>query len=466
MSRPVPAGQPAVFPTTVAPKPGRTSASDRPEANGRPRPSVLSTGYPSQPPWHDSSTLGGEYYYNPQTDEVVLKDGRRFARPPGIAVRALLPAAWVDSSSYQYPDSPPTGYPSQPPWHNSRTFGGEYYYNPKTDEVVLKDGRRFSRPRHVPIPALLPAAWVDPHPDSSPVGSGPYTPRGSREQSYPRSVDSIAGSQMPGLTQRMDQTRLSPSPRAQSRRDRQSTSSGVLETSSQNELFADYKIRDRRFYKTGRVFLALWAEPAGGSSALLTSAERGVVLNHLGERVFSKVRRFVVIRESDGYCGAVPINTYGGQGVAKRGVKKSEHAIIYTGRTQPRVRTDEAPRREETGMQSIPIRVDPDNPTDQLDPMSRIHFGGITTIQHNIRVKPFGIVNSASMDDLQYQFRKVWGLYTDTPVERDGGSRGDRQGKDRGRNDDSEEEDDDDEEEEGEEEDDGNDDEDSIRDWR
>jgi hypothetical protein len=464
MSRPVPAGQPAVLPTTVPPKPGRTSASDRPEANGRPRSSVLSTGYPSQPPWHDSPSLGGEYYYNPQTDEVVLKDGRRFARPPGIAVRNLLPAAWVDSSSSQYSESPPTGYPSQPPWHNSRTLGGEYYYNPKTDEVVLKDRRRFSRPRHVPIPALLPAAWVDPHPNSSPGSSGPFPPRASREQagttgrSYPRSRDSIAETDVQDITRRMDQTRLSQSGQAQETRGRQIVPSDGLVTSSLPEVpFSDFRIRDRRFYKTGRVFVILWAEPAGGGSAT-TFMQRGPVLNQLGERVFSKVRRFVIIREGAGYCSALPINTYGGQGVAKRGVKKSEHAVIYSGKTEPRIRTDELPKRGEDGMQPIPIRVDPDTRTEQLDPMSRINFGAVTTVQHNIKVKAFGLVNSASMDDLQYQFRNVWSLSTDNSVGRDGKSRDDRQGKNRDTIDDSEEEDDDEEnEEEDEEEDDADD---------
>jgi hypothetical protein len=185
--------------------------------------------------------------------------------------------------------------------------------------------------------------------------------------------------------------------------------------------------------------------------------EPGVVINHLGARVFSKIRRFVVIREGDSYCNALPINTYAGRGVAKHGIAKSEHAIIYTGRTPPRVRTDEAPKRGETGMQSIPIRVDADSFDELLDPMSRIDFGGVTKIQHNIRVKPLGIVNSTSMAALQHQFKVVWDTPTNITVEKGGDPRGDGQSKDCVKDDDSKEEDADEEDEDDDERDDDDD---------
>jgi hypothetical protein len=60
--------------------------------------------------------------------------------------------------------------------------------------------------------------------------------------------------------------------------------------------------------------------------------------------VHSKVRWFVVIREGGYHCGALPIATYGGQGVAKRGVVKSEHGIIHTGKNIPRPNANELPK--------------------------------------------------------------------------------------------------------------------------
>ena len=174
-------------------------------------------------------------------------------------------------------------------------------------------------------------------------------------------------------------------------------------------LFKTYKVRPKpkEFFTIGRVFLVLWSAPAGGASTV-TAWEKGTVINHLGERVFSKVRRFVVIREGGTYCNALPINTYSGKGVSKPSVNKSEHVIIFTGSVAPRPTAAETPkRRGEFPMQSIPIQVDIDSQDERLDPMSRLHLGGVTTVEHNIKVKPLGKVNKRSLDALRKQYVNV-----------------------------------------------------------
>lgn len=52
--------------------------------------------------------------------------------------------------------------------------------------------------------------------------------------------------------------------------------------------------------------MVLWAEPAGEPSdrTLVTAGVRSIPGKH-GERIFSKVRRFIVIRESEMYCSAL-----------------------------------------------------------------------------------------------------------------------------------------------------------------
>ena len=94
-------------------------------------------------------------------------------------------------------------------------------------------------------------------------------------------------------------------------------------------LFPDFRIRPARFFTVGRVFLVLWSEPGGGHSTI-PEWEPGIVLNSFHERVYSNVRRFVVIRQAEGsnFCQALPINTYDNQRVAKAGVNKSEHCIF------------------------------------------------------------------------------------------------------------------------------------------
>jgi len=165
-----------------------------------------------------------------------------------------------------------------------------------------------------------------------------------------------------------------------------------------------YKIRTANFYVIGRVFLAVWAEPTGGGA---TSFTRGVMKNEFGELVFSKIRRFVVVRRGATYCTALPILTYGGKGVGKCGVTKSDHAIIYTGSAVPRPQASESPGRGEMPMRPVAILVDPDSPDSALDPMSRIDFRAVHTVQYNIKAKALGLVNSRSLASLETMFRNV-----------------------------------------------------------
>lgn len=192
----------------------------------------------------------------------------------------------------------------------------------------------------------------------------------------------------------------------------------LMNTGSQGDteqLFYTFEVRTspRRFFTVGKVFMVLWAEPAGEQKTLVTggistSKTSGITQGKHGEMVFSKVRRFVVIREALNYCSALPITTYGSQGVGKSHVTKSEHAIIYTGRNPPNPMSSEEPVRGEQGMRPDPIRVDPDDKEDKLDPRSRIDFGKVHTIQHNIKVKSYGKVNEKSMQALQKQFNLCW----------------------------------------------------------
>ena len=176
------------------------------------------------------------------------------------------------------------------------------------------------------------------------------------------------------------------------------------------QLFDSFRRREtpRKFFTVGKVFLVLWVEPAGESNTLVTNLEPGTSFGRFGERVFSKVRRFVVVREGENYCSALPIASYGHQGVGKRGVKKSEHSIIYTSKVPPDPLPAELPERGDQGMRPQPIRVDTDDPSDKLDGVSRLDYGKVHTIQHNIKVKSFGKVNPKSMNALIHQFGNVW----------------------------------------------------------
>jgi hypothetical protein len=346
----------------------------------------------------------------------------------GRALAIDKPQAAVHSQNGPVSTVIPTGYPSQPPWTDSPALGGHYYYNPRTDEIVMKSGQHFPRPQQMPATNLASATWDFPQLNSLLGSSRPPLLSGGREQtgpkSRPRSTDSAAGMQAQGLTREMNQTGP-PSREVQEKGDRRMVISGGLETYEPH--YPGFRIRHGQFFTNGRVFVASWLE-------------------HADKRLPPRICTFVVIREGTDRCEALPVNTYGGQGVAKRGVKKSEHAVIYSGSTGPSLRPDELPRRGEDGMQAVPIRVDLDTQTDRLDPMCRIHFVGITTVEHNVKVKALGSVNPASIGALNTQFREVCNA----------SARDDRQG--------NEEKDDDEEDEEDEDEDEDEDDEDEDED--
>ncbi|KAF2843245.1 hypothetical protein M501DRAFT_905314, partial [Patellaria atrata CBS 101060] len=113
-----------------------------------------------------------------------------------------------------------------------------------------------------------------------------------------------------------------------------------------------------------------------------------------GEKFITKIRWFVVVREGNTYCSCLPIQTYSGKGVAKKSVIKEHHAIIYTGKSLPNdiPKPKELPGREEGPMRE-PIRVKQNVKYEKMDPMSRVNFAKIYTVEHNVKVYDFGNVH-------------------------------------------------------------------------
>lgn len=294
---------------------------------------------------------------------------------------------------------------------------------------MLKDGRQFPRPANMPKSALQNVSFE---------GPAPFTYTGSPSSPNESYLISSMG------TMRLGPTQPTRQPASQIRRnqplqtlDGDKETQVVFQTATQSQiqrreparppaitergisigdnvitsrLFPEYRVQKKSFFQKGRVFQVLWSEPAGGAS-VVSRWQPGIILNHFGERVFSKARRFVVIREADNYCNALPISTYGGQGLAKRGVTKADHCIIFTSAVAPVPRPNERPSRVEDGMRPVPIRVDPDSPAEVLDPMSRLNLAAVTIIHHNLRAKSSGKVNMSSLRELMMQFENVWGNF-------------------------------------------------------
>lgn len=136
--------------------------------------------------------------------------------------------------------------------------------------------------------------------------------------------------------------------------------------------------------------------------------------NSYGQRIFTKSRRFIVVKSGSRSCLAVPVTTYSGRGVSKNQIRKSDHCIAYSGSVTPCPRSDELPGPDEAGggMQPIPIRIDPDDRMAKLDSMSRIDLSKPISVDHYNDVKNFGKVHPKSVEALLCQFRNVIGPST------------------------------------------------------
>jgi hypothetical protein len=178
-------------------------------------------------------------------------------------------------------------------------------------------------------------------------------------------------------------------------------------------LYSGHSGKPSMFFKVGRVFEMLWPDIVGDGATQVTSLEQSD--QPATSRVISsKVRRFVIIRENRDYCSALPVATYGKQGVGKPGVVKSEHCVIYTGSQPPQISQQEIPSMEEGAMRTPALKLDPSDPTEKLDPMSRVDFGKVYTIAHAVMVKSLGSLGSRSIGTLKSHFKQVWALKIDT----------------------------------------------------
>lgn len=173
---------------------------------------------------------------------------------------------------------------------------------------------------------------------------------------------------------------------------------------TEEKLDKRYKQRGdaKEFFAVGRVFALLWHENAGKNKNKKSQLGEPEFVNKgkYGEYIFSHIRRMVVVRQRHGYCWCIPINSYGGKGVAKKGMSKEEieaHTIIYMATARP-VRSS-----EETGIIKDPIAVE--TATNQtLDRFSRLNFAKIHTVEHNVKVMNVGIVCRAHM----YRLEGYW----------------------------------------------------------
>ncbi|PMD40903.1 hypothetical protein L207DRAFT_347188 [Hyaloscypha variabilis F] len=167
-----------------------------------------------------------------------------------------------------------------------------------------------------------------------------------------------------------------------------------------------YKVHQAWNFKWGRIFKVLWAEPKGaeGGGSSGQSGTGSVTVRKVagGKEAYAKVRRFVIIKPMEGHCICLPILTYSGQGLNKRGVHADHHAIIYSGKKPVAFRGE-----KERGLQMRSIKVTPDSPRHKLDDASRLNYAKTYTVEYNVKVWFIGKVSSDSEWQIRTDYNRV-----------------------------------------------------------
>jgi hypothetical protein len=162
--------------------------------------------------------------------------------------------------------------------------------------------------------------------------------------------------------------------------------------------FVEFQVHKSKDFYFGRVFKVLWSEPVGSGGTEITTPAYA----KYGEKAFHKIRRFVIVKPGHGHCICLPILTYGLQGVLKHGVHPEDHAAVYSSRNGPHLLKDEA----KLPMKS-PIRIDMKDFSEKLDPLSRLNYAKLYTVEHNVKVYFIGQVSKRYEQHLMIDYNQV-----------------------------------------------------------
>jgi hypothetical protein len=155
------------------------------------------------------------------------------------------------------------------------------------------------------------------------------------------------------------------------------------------------------YFKIGRVF-AIMTHNEDTSGRGDDDFSRWKVKNKLGQVVWTEVRRMVIIGRGHGFCWAIPINTYGGQGLSKRSLgasNRNAHAIIHMEGQDPKW----LPGEPKSAKDAIEVR--PYDKSQTLVQASRINFEKNHTVELNVKIMKIGMVTERCIPYLSTYFK-------------------------------------------------------------
>ncbi|KAH7416800.1 hypothetical protein BKA64DRAFT_277669 [Cadophora sp. MPI-SDFR-AT-0126] len=188
----------------------------------------------------------------------------------------------------------------------------------------------------------------------------------------------------------------------------------VLGTPGKSEtLDPSYKIRNRdykEFFRPGRVFQTLWTDPwTSTTNEGNQTFESRISVVAFNQKVHSKVRRFVVVRQGDRFCTCLPVTSYDGRGLRKKGIHFQEHGFIYS---------HDAPSYV-AGITKDPLRVLLSDDSTRLGDKSLVNYAKPYTVETNVKVKNVGQLDEKSRRRMkQYFYDTISDNHSDTEAQR------------------------------------------------
>ncbi|XMA19675.1 hypothetical protein WAI453_012466 [Rhynchosporium graminicola] len=154
----------------------------------------------------------------------------------------------------------------------------------------------------------------------------------------------------------------------------------------------------KKFFRTGRVFSTLWTEPFDDTMQSENDQFNTIVTYQVkfGQKVYSKIRRFVVVRKDERSCTCLPVTTYGGKGYKKRGLKLDNHGLIYSSSRPP---------RSVPGITKEPLRIILSKGAEKLNDPSYLHYTRVYTVETNVKVRDVGQLDAESQKLLKRYYR-------------------------------------------------------------
>jgi hypothetical protein len=151
----------------------------------------------------------------------------------------------------------------------------------------------------------------------------------------------------------------------------------------------------RKFFKKGRVFSTPHPEVAGPS----TTDSNEITLDPYHNKLHTKIRRCIVVRDMSSHCLCVPVNTYGGR--ENHAPKPQDQRQLF-----PAVGNWDKSR---IAKKELPLVVEGSGVDIDYN-LASVDFTRILTIKHYALVKKIGRIDKLGLPLLEECFRNALGM--------------------------------------------------------